>query len=102
VSREGAQAKGRRYLTEGRLTVTAVVGDHITAECRGSGEMHVLGHHPEAGWFCSCAVGPTTCSHLVALQLVAVRRSAPRESVPVFGPPADLARALDVVDGASR
>jgi uncharacterized Zn finger protein len=78
VSREGAQAKGRRYATEGRLTVTAVAGDRVLAECRGSGEVHTLGHHPEVGWFCSCLVGrTTTCSHLVALQLVTIRRHRP-------------------------
>ena len=70
--REGADTKGRRYLAEGRLTVTRVEGDRVHAECKGQGAVHRLGHDAR-GWWCSCPAR-TTCSHLVALQLVVVER----------------------------
>jgi len=73
LSRENAQAKGRRMLTEARLRVLRI--DElglIRAECRGdSGEVYRLGFWPSDGgeWWCSCPA-KGTCSHLVALQLV--------------------------------
>ncbi len=66
--REGAEAKGRRYLTEGRLTVERV-GDVIEATCRGNGESYRLGHDGHA-WWCSCPALSRRCAHLLALQLV--------------------------------
>jgi hypothetical protein len=78
MPREGADAKGRRYLVEGRLTVELVDGEYIDAKCRGTDTVHVLGHRPTHGWFCSCRLRTgrrSTCSHLVALQLVTVRRT---------------------------
>jgi uncharacterized Zn finger protein len=78
--RESAEAKGRRYVTEGRLVVRLVDGHQIEAECRGSGEVYRLGYRP-GSWWCECpAVG--RCSHLVALQLVCV---SPRAEVSVAG-----------------
>lgn len=70
MSRENAEAKGRRYLAEGRVVVEAVDRHHIAASVRGSGEIHQTGY-VRGGWFCSCpALG--RCSHLTALQLVCV------------------------------
>lgn len=70
MSRENAEMKGRRYLTEGRLVVEAVDARRIVASCRGNGAVHQLGYSP-GGWNCSCeAVG--RCSHLVALMLVTI------------------------------
>lgn len=70
--RESAAAKGRRYLTEGRLTV--LVRDHhgILAVCRGDGVEHRLGHDSQAGWHCDCTAARhrANCSHLAALRLV--------------------------------
>jgi len=79
MSRENAQAKGRRMLVEGRLRVLRVESDLIVAECRGdSGEVYRLGFDPlvekQWGWFCECPA-KGTCSHLVALRLVV---TAPR------------------------
>ncbi len=75
MARENVQQKGRRLLTEGRLTVIVASGrtDHprIVATCRGdSGKVYDLGFDP-AGfeWRCTCEAR-TTCSHLVALRLV--------------------------------
>jgi uncharacterized Zn finger protein len=75
-SRESAAVKGRRYLTEGRLTVEHVVHDVVVASCRGdSGETYKLGYDPaRQDWDCSCPAR-TRCSHLVALMLVTVRAS---------------------------
>lgn len=75
MTRETVSAKAHRYLAEGRLTVTGVAGDLVTAECRGSGEVHSLGHDPArpGGWWCSCRA-PRSCCHLAALMLVTIRR----------------------------
>ena len=76
LGRENAAAKGRRYLTEGRLTVERVDGDLIVASCRGDGETYRLDHDPaQQDWHCTCPAR-TRCSHLTALMLVTVRRPA--------------------------
>ena len=76
LGRENAAAKGRRYLTEGRLTVERVDGDLVGASCRGdSGETYRLGYDPaQQEWHCTCPARGR-CSHLVALMLVTVTRS---------------------------
>jgi len=68
VTRESAEAKGRRYLTEGRLVVGLVDGAHIRATCRGTGATHDLAC-VRGRWLCSCPAR-SRCAHLVALQLV--------------------------------
>lgn len=68
MPRENAEAKGRRYLLEGRLVVERVAGGEIRARCRGGGAVYELGLE-RGEWFCSCPA-LTTCSHLIALQLV--------------------------------
>ena len=69
--RENVETKGRRYLTEGRLTVEFAVGREIRASCRGSGAVYALGLDEERGWYCGC-LARGRCSHLVALGLVTV------------------------------
>jgi uncharacterized Zn finger protein len=69
---ENAEAKGRRYLLEGRLHVRAVTDRHIAATCRGDGEIYYLSGD-EQGWSCSCPAATLRCSHLVALRLVTIR-----------------------------
>jgi len=79
MSRENAQAKGRRMLTEGRLRVLRIERSGlIVAECRGdSGEVYTLGFEPMWGqWRCSCPA-KGVCSHLQALMLVVVKQPAP-------------------------
>lgn len=56
MTRETVEAKAARYLTEGRIVVTSVSGDLVTATCRGQGEQYDLGHDPARGWWCSCPV----------------------------------------------
>ena len=75
TARESLDTKAARYLREGRLVVIRVDRDLIEAECRGSGEVYRLGHHPRArpGWWCSCPARGRCC-HLAALQAVTVAR----------------------------
>jgi uncharacterized Zn finger protein len=77
--REGAEAKGRRYLVEGRLRLRRVEGLLVEADCRGGGALYELGHDV-GGWWCGCPARGR-CAHLVALQLVTVpgqhRRAEP-------------------------
>ncbi len=72
--RENAQAKGRRYVSEGRLYVAEVTAAKVSATCRGQGEVYRLGYD-EGGWWCECPA-LTTCCHLVALMLVTIRPRA--------------------------
>ena len=62
--RENAEAKGRRYVSEGRLTVTHATDRTIRASCKGSGAVYNLGWDPNTA---------KMCSHLHALRLVMVR-----------------------------
>ena len=68
--RENAAAKGRRYVSEGRLVVRQLdeEGGVVVADCRGDGAIHSCGYD-ERGWWCSCAA-KGRCSHLHALGLV--------------------------------
>lgn len=68
--RENAEAKGRRYLTEGRLTLHRVDGTGADATCRGDGRLYCCGLHPTWEWWCECPAKTDRCSHLVALRLV--------------------------------
>lgn len=74
MTRESVSDNARRYLTEARITITAVDGDHVTATCRGAG-VYSLGHQPGRGWHCSCLARTDRCAHLLALQFVTVRRA---------------------------
>lgn len=70
--RENTTDKAKRLLLTGRLRVTKVEGNIISATCRGdSGEVYQLGNDsPEMTfWDCSCPAR-TDCSHLRALWLV--------------------------------
>lgn len=72
IVRENADVKGRRYLTEGRLTVTTRKQHQVLAVCRGDGIIHELGWTPDRGWWCTCPALTAACSHLTALRLVVV------------------------------
>ena len=74
--RENAAAKARRYVSEGRLIVRHVHGDHVLASCRGDGaiyEQRVNG----ADWSCDCPARGR-CAHLIALGLVTATDHDPR------------------------
>lgn len=74
MTRDTTAAKAARYLNEGRVTVTHVLGDQVAAVCMGDTGAYDLGYSPGRGWFCSCPVRTDKCSHLAALWLVTIRR----------------------------
>lgn len=74
--RENAQAKGRRYLVEGRLVLTEIRPGLIRATCRGAGHVYSLGWTQGGGWRCDCAA-KSACSHLHALKTVTVTAETP-------------------------
>jgi uncharacterized Zn finger protein len=73
---ENADAKGRRYLAEGRVTLRHVGVDGVGAIVRGDGAWHRAGY-ADGRWYCTCPALSANCSHLVALRLVTV---APTET----------------------
>jgi uncharacterized Zn finger protein len=75
MTRETIAGKAGRYLTEGRVVVTGVLGDTVTAVCQGETGAYDLGYTPGRGWWCTCPVRTDKCSHLAALMLVTVRRA---------------------------
>lgn len=65
------EAKARRYLAEGRLTIRYAELREIAATCQGSApEPYELGWTEWAGWECSCPARTRGCTHLTALRLV--------------------------------
>lgn len=75
-SREAAVDKGRRYLTEGRLTVSYVEDDGVIATCRGTGSTYLVTIDDTGDWTCTCSAR-RTCAHLHALALVVDRAEGP-------------------------
>lgn len=75
VVRESVDAKARRYLGEGLLTVRVVDRDHVRATCAGR-RRYDLGWDRGAGWWCGCPASAfrRSCVHVRALQLVTVAR----------------------------
>ena len=74
MTRESAQDKGARLLTEGRLVVTAAAPGVFAAVVRGSGDLHDV-TFGRGGWACTCPAR-STCSHLHAARLVAAPDAA--------------------------
>lgn len=71
---EGAPAKARRYLIEGRLTIAVMTADRLLARCQGDGETYTLGFRfKKNAWFCTCPARSDQCAHLRALRLVVDR-----------------------------
>lgn len=69
---ENIEQKGRRYLTEGRLSVLTVNPQTglVVARCKGSEDTYSLGYDPRSRqWRCTCPA-PRRCAHLIALRLV--------------------------------
>jgi hypothetical protein len=69
MTREDAQTKARRLVSEGRVTIRRIGDDLIVAHVRGDeAEVYVVTWDPD-GWSCGCpALG--RCSHVRAVQLV--------------------------------
>lgn len=68
VTRESAEAKARRYLSEGRVVVQLVGPAGVLARVRGQGTEHRVSL-TSAGWHCTCPAF-RDCSHLLAVGLV--------------------------------
>jgi hypothetical protein len=72
MTRESADAKARRYLSEGRLQVLEVGPSIVRATCRGDGQVYRCGWW-RGRWGCTCPAAGTfraACAHLLALRLV--------------------------------
>lgn len=66
--REAVEMKGRRYLTEGRLTITYVRHGSARAICRGKDAVYTIALDGDQ-WSCSCPAR-RRCSHIMAAQRV--------------------------------
>jgi uncharacterized Zn finger protein len=68
MSRESADAKARRYLSEGRVTVVAVAVEHVDAIVKGDAALWRVTYR-RGGWHCPCPA-KGRCAHLLALGLI--------------------------------
>ena len=75
MTRESADVKGRRYLTEGRVVVDVVGTGHLAATVRGDGVLHRVSFG-RGGWYCTCPA-KANCSHLIAVRLVTAPERRP-------------------------
>jgi len=73
--REGAEAKGARYLLEGRLVVELAQVGYFRATVRGGGQIHVV-TFGRGGWHCTCPARGL-CAHLAAAHRVAAPTGRP-------------------------
>ena len=74
---ENAEAKGRRYLVEGRLEVQRVDSESVLARCLGDeGDFYRVHWDEERRWTCSCPAFGPRCAHVLALARVV--RKPPR------------------------
>jgi uncharacterized Zn finger protein len=81
MPRESVDAKGHRYLCEGRVTIRRVEGREVDAEVRGSDLWYVT--RRRGGWTCDCPA-VRRCAHLAAVALVtAPSRERPGGLYPV-------------------
>ncbi len=69
MPREGAEAKSRRYLVEGRVILTDVSDGHVAASVRGDGAIYSA-TYAYGSWRCTCPARSDACCHLRALRLV--------------------------------
>lgn len=74
MTRENAETRGARLLTEGRLVVTAASPGYFAAVVRGSADLHDV-TFGRGGWSCTCPARGR-CSHLHAAALVAAPTAA--------------------------
>jgi hypothetical protein len=68
MTREPADAKGRRYLVEGRVIISTAGPGHVDAAVRGDGAVWHVSYR-RGGWLCDCPAR-SRCAHLLAVGLV--------------------------------
>jgi len=73
--REGAEVKGRRYLTDGRLVVELAHPGYFRATVRGGGQIYCVSFG-RGGWHCTCPARGV-CAHLAAAHLIAAPTGSP-------------------------
>jgi len=67
--RETATDKAKRYLSEGRVIISDVRLDRVSAAVRGNGTVYSSGFS-DGHWYCDCPTPTDRCSHLYALRKV--------------------------------
>lgn len=70
MPRENAEAKGRRYLTEGRVVLRTVNRHTVEAWVRGDGAVWRVSWTRRDGWSCPCPARGARCAHRIAVGLV--------------------------------
>ena len=73
MTRENAATKARRLLTEGRVVVHT--GVTIRARVRGDSAREYEVRFDGTRWHCGCPALSARCSHVQAVQLVALETS---------------------------
>lgn len=73
--REGAEVKGRRYLTDGRVIVELPQPGRFRAIVRDGGLIYVV-TFGRGGWHCTCPARGV-CAHLAATHLIAAPTGRP-------------------------
>lgn len=82
MARENAAAKARRYLTEGRITITHLRPRTVVrAIARGDGAFYRCGWDGGT-WWCHCPVRTDQCAHLIALRLITTPDLQPQGDPP--------------------
>ena len=69
MTRETVAAKAQRLLLDGAVVVEAAGVGYFTATVRGSTDYNLV-TFGRGGWSCTCRCR-TTCSHLLAVRLIA-------------------------------
>jgi len=69
MPREGAEAKAKRYLVEGRIVLERANPGGCVATVRGEGHRYRVEHH-RGLWSCSCPARGERCAHLLAVKSV--------------------------------
>jgi len=67
--RKTATDKADRYLSEGRVIISDVRLDRVSAAVRGNGTVYSSGY-TDGQWHCDCPTPTDRCSHLYALRKV--------------------------------
>jgi len=67
--RESAANKAKRYLNEGRVIISDVRLNRVSAAVRGNGRVYKTGFS-DGVWHCDCPTPTDRCSHLFAVRKI--------------------------------